>query len=323
LPSFLISAGAAKSLPPAALLVPLTGANAALGRSMARAGGLAQGKDSGGLIVLDTGGTSQGAAAAAGVALKKGARLILGPLGAAEVAPVVAVAGGVPVLAFSNDLALRESGAFLLGVTADQAVGPLLHYARSRGVRRLGLLAGADAWGGQVAAAATAAAQREGMDLAVAPADAALAGYLRGPNAPDALLASGDLPAAARAVGDTGVQLLGAFTGLEAAPAMLAQIEGAWLSAPDPAGFRTFADAFEQANGVAPGVIAGLAFDAANIALALRKAGSLDRSALLSGRSFEGVCGAVRFRADGSAARAMAVLAVTKGNYLLAQPGAV
>jgi hypothetical protein len=30
----------------------------------------------------------------------------------------------------------------------------------------------------------------------------------------------------------------------------------------------------------------------------------------------------VRFRADGSAARAMAILAVTKGNYLLAQPAA-
>jgi ABC-type branched-subunit amino acid transport system substrate-binding protein len=305
------------------LLVPLTGAHAALGRSMARAGGLAQGKDASGLIVLDTGGTPEGAAAAAAAALKKGARLILGPLGAAEVAPVVSVAGGVPVLAFSNDLALRESGAFLLGVTADQAVGPLLNYARSRGVRRLGLLAGADAWGVQVAAAATLAAQREGMDLAVAPAGTALAGYLRGADAPDALLASGDLAAAARAVDDTGVQLLGAFAGLDSAPAALAQIEGAWLSAPDPSGFRTFADAFEQANGVAPGLITGLAFDAANIALTLRKAGSLDRSALLSGRSFDGVCGAVRFRADGSAARAMAVLAVTKGNYLLAAPGAV
>lgn len=290
---------------------------------MARAGGLAQGKDAKGLIVVDTGGTPEGAAAAARAAIKKGAGLILGPLGSAEVAPVVAVAGGVPVLAFSNDLALRESGAFLLGVTADQAVAPLLHYARSRGVKRLGLLTGSDAWGAQVAAAAKAAAEREGMDFATAPGGPALATYLRGEGAPDALLASGDLAGAAQAVKETGVQLLGAFAGLDAAPATLAQIEGAWLSAPDPAGFRTFADAFEQANGVAPGVITGLAFDAANIALALRKAGSLDRSALLSGRSFDGVCGAVRFRADGSAARAMAILAVTKGNYLLAQPGAV
>ncbi len=303
--------------------MPLTGANAALGRSMARASGLAQGKDAKALIVVDTGGTPEGAAAAARTALKKGARLILGPLASAEVAPVVAAAGGVPVLAFSNDLALRESGAFLLGVTADQAVAPLLRYARSRGVRRLGLVPGSDAWGMQVAASARAAAEREGIDLAAAPAGAALGGYLRGASAPDALLASGDLPAAARAADGTGVQVLGAFAGLDAAPATLAQIDGAWLSAPDPAGFRTFADAFEQANGVAPGVIAGLAFDAANIAQALRRAGALDRSALLSGRTFDGVCGALRFRADGSASRAMAILAVTKGSYLLAQPGAV
>lgn len=316
-------AEAAKALPPAALLVPLTGDRAALGRSMARAATLAQGKDAKGLVVLDTGGTPGGAVAAARAALKRGAQLILGPLGSAEVPPVVAAAGGMPVLAFSNDLALRESGAFLLGVTADQAVSPLLHYARSRGIRRVALLAGVDPWGAQVAAVATVAAQREGLDLATAPTGAALAGYLRGDLAPDALLASGDLADAARAVGDSGVQLLGAFAGLDAAPAALAQIEGAWLSAPDPAGFRSFADAFEQQNGVAPGVIVGLAYDAANIAQTLRRAGSLDRSALLSGRVFDGVCGGVRFRADGSASRAMAILAVTRGSYLLAQPGSV
>ncbi|MDO6413604.1 ABC transporter substrate-binding protein [Sphingomonas sp. BIUV-7] len=303
--------------------MPLTGANAALGRSMARAGGLAQGKDTKALMILDTGGTPSGAAAAAQAALKRGARLILGPLASAEVAPVVTVAGGVPVLAFSNDLALRESGAFLLGVTADQAVAPLLRYARSRGIRRVALLPGTDAWGVQVAAAATAAAQREGMDLAMAPTGAALGGFLRGASAPDALLASGDLVTAAAAVGDSGVQLLGAFAGLDAAPAALAQIEGAWLSAPDPSGFRTFSEGFEQQNGVAPGVIAGLVFDAVTIAQSLRRAGAMDRSALLAGRVFEGVCGAVRFRADGTAARAMAILAVTKGRYLLAAPGAV
>ena len=319
----LFAAGAAKTLPPAALLVPLTGPNAALGRSMARAGGLAQGKDAKALIVLDTGGTPVGAAAAARTAMKRGAGLILGPLGSAEVAPVVVAAGGVPVIAFSNDLALRESGAFLLGVTADQAVAPLIRYARGRGIRRLALLAGTDPWGVQVAAAAVESAKREGMDLAMAPPGAALGGFLRGPNASDALLASGDLEAAARAIGDSGVQLLGAFTGLDAAPAALAQTEGAWLSAPDPSGFRTFADGFEQQNGVAPGVIAGLAFDAVTIAQGLRRAGSLDRSALLSGRTFDGVCGAVRFRADGTATRAMAILAVSKGRYLLAQAGAV
>ena len=299
--------------------MPLTGANAALGRSMARAATMATDKDARGLMILDTGGD---APAAARAALKRGARLILGPLASADVAGVVAAAGGVPVLTFSNDLALRESGAFLLGITADQAVLPLLHYARSRGVRRVALGTGTGAWGLQVAAAAKIAADREGLELLTAPA-ARLDAFLRSPAAPDALLVSGDIAVAGRAAQGTGVQLLGAFAGLDPDPGLLASIEGAWLSAPDPAGFATFADGFEQANGIAPGIIAGLAFDAAGIAATLRKAGSTDRSALLSGRTFDGVCGAVRFRADGSAARAMAILAVTKGRYLLAQPGTI
>lgn len=289
---------------------------------MARAGAMATGKDEKGLIVLDTGGSPAGAAAAAKAALKRGARMILGPLGRDEVAPVVAAAGAVPVVTFSNDLGLRESGAFLLGITADQAVMPLLRYARSRGVKRLAMVPGNGSWGAQVGTAAAETARREGLVLASAPATG-LDAYLRGDSAPDALLVSGDMAAAGAAARGTGVQLLGAFAGLDPDPALLAAIDGAWLSAPDPAGFATFADGFEQANGVAPGVIAGLAFDAATIATVLRKAGSTDRSALLSGRTFDGVCGAVRFRADGSAARAMAILAVTRGRYLLAQPGSV
>lgn len=286
---------------------------------MARAAAMAMGKDAKGLLVIDSGGDAGGAAR---MALKRGARMVLGPLASAEVAPVVAAAGGVPVVAFSNDLSLRESGAFLLGITAEQAVLPLLHYARARGVRRVALAPAAGGWGAQVAGAAMLAADREGLDLLAAPATG-LASFLRGADAPDALLVSDDLAEAGRAVQGTGVQLLGAFTGLDPSPSLLESIEGAWLSAPDPAGFATFADGFEQANGVAPGVIAGLAFDAAGIAAALRKAGSTDRSALLSGRTFDGVCGAVRFRADGSASRAMAILAVTKGRYLLAEPGSV
>ena len=45
-------------------------------------------------------------------------------------------------MTFSNDAGLRESGAFLLGITAEQAVAPLLHYARARGVRSVGVVDG-------------------------------------------------------------------------------------------------------------------------------------------------------------------------------------
>ncbi|WP_404711573.1 hypothetical protein [Sphingomonas sp. MMS24-J13] len=300
-------AGAAKTPPPAALLLPLTGPHAALGRSMARAGALAQGGDKKGLIVLDTGGSAAGAAAAVGAALKRGAGLILGPVFSPEVQPAVDAAGGqVPVVAFSNDAGLLDRGAFLLGITADQSVAPLLAYARGRGVRRIAITPGATAWDSQVVAAAIRAIPRLGLTLVEREADARLV--------------TGDpaaMAAAARTIRGSGVQVLGASAGLDADPAILASLDGAWLSAPDPAAFADFASAYEGQNGTPPGVIAGLAYDAVRISVLLRHGGGTDRSALLAAQGFKGVCGDLRFRDDGSAQRDMAILAVDSGRYRL------
>lgn len=282
------------------MLLPLSGEHAALGRSMARAAALAQGPAAKGLVILDSGDTPEGAATAAREALKRGAGLILGPLFSAQVRPVLAAAGGrVPVLSFSNDAGLIESGAFLLGITAEQSVSAVLHYARGRGVRRLALGESGAGWRGQVAAAALRAAPREGLEIVASGGDALL-------------LADAAVPARA---GD--VQLLCAFAGLDPDVARLAALEGAWIAAPDPAPFADFAAAFEARNGSAPGEIAGLAFDAGAIALALGRSGGSDRSALLAPAGFKGVCGDIRFREDGSATRAMAILAVERGRYRL------
>jgi ABC-type branched-subunit amino acid transport system substrate-binding protein len=294
------------------LLLPLTGAHAALGRSMARAGALAQGNEKKTLFVIDTGGTPAGAAVAAAQAIKQGAGIILGPVFSPEVKPVVdAVGGRIPVVSFSNDAKLLERGVFLLGITADQAVAPLLGYARSRGVRRISLAAGADAWDVQVAAAAQRAAERTGLTIVTSQADASL---ISGNPA--------TMAAAARAMKGSGVQLLGASAGLEADPAVLAALDGAWLSAPDPASFTDFANAYEAQNGSPPGVIAGLAYDAVRIAMLLRRGGGSDRSALLAVQGFMGACGDLRFRDDGSCQRDMAILAVDAGRYRLVDHGA-
>ena len=310
--SFALSLLAArKAPPPSALLLPLTGPHAALGRSMARAGALAQAGDKKALFVLDTGGTPAGAAAAAAQALKQGAGLILGPTFTAEVKPVLdAVGGRVPVIAFSNDAALIDQGAFLLGITADQIVTPLLGYARSRGVRRIAIAPGSDIWAGQVATAAARVAQRTGLTIVTADADAQL---IAG--------GSATIAAQARQFKGAGVQLLGASTGLDPDPAVLAALDGAWLSAPDPAPFANFATAYEAQNGTPPGLIAGLAYDAVGIAAILRRGGGTDRSALLAAQSFKGACGNLRFRDDGSAQRDMAILAVEAGRYRLVDLG--
>lgn len=304
----------------AALLVPQSGQYAALGRSMERAAALVQGASDDGkrhdsvMRVYDTGGTPEGAANAARAARKAGASIIFGPVFAHEVPAVLGAIGReVPVITFSNDAALIESGAFLLGMTARQSVAAILGYASSRGIRRIAVAGSSEGWGMQARSAASALAAAEGLALSQLPASGVLAASADA--LPDAVLATdpATLVNLAPQLAAQGVQALGAFQGMDLAPDMLARLDGAWIAAPDPAGCAGFARAYEQRNGAAPGTIAALAYDAAGIAVQLTRGGGTDRSALLAGGSFKGVCGNVRFHEDGSAARTLAILQVTQG----------
>lgn len=140
----MLSAGATGAAPaPAgqrvAILLPLSGSNAALGQAMLRAARLALASPgSPGLDARDTHGTPEGAAEAARVSLTAGDTLILGPLTNSETAAVAPVAGaaGVAVLAFTSDSAQARPGVWVLGITADQQVGRLVAAAREDGRSR-------------------------------------------------------------------------------------------------------------------------------------------------------------------------------------------
>ncbi len=278
------------------------------------------------LLVFDTKGTAEGAAAAARQAVRRKASLICGPVFASEVRAVISAVGGrAPVITFSNDAALLESGAFLLGISAAQSVSAILRYARSRGIRRIAVQSESGSWDGQAAAAAAVIASAIGLQIVTAPADITQLLALPTESRPDALLmgTGSELSGAAGALQGSGIQLLGAFQGLDYDPSAIATLDGAWLSAPDPVAFGAFARAFEARNGSAPGTISGLAYDAVAIATALRQAGGIDRSGLLAATGFKGVCGDVRFRDDGSASRAMAILAVEAGAYRVVDRGSM
>lgn len=132
-----------------ALLVPLTGPNAALGESIANAAAMAitdLGKPQVQLISFDTAG---GAGEAAAKALAAGAGLILGPLLGSEVPAVQAAVAGrpVPILSFSNDAAAAGSDVFVLGFQPGQAIARVVSYAKSRGVDRFAALVPQGAYG--------------------------------------------------------------------------------------------------------------------------------------------------------------------------------
>lgn len=293
---------------------------------MQRAAGLAQGGDSGKmpLPLFDTRDTAEAASDAAARAVAAGAAVILGPLLAGQVAPVAAVAGGVPVISFSNSMAALGGGAFVFGITPSQSVSAILQYARARGVRRLGLVGSASAWSEQATGAAARLAPEIGLQLVaaseVAPA-ASGADLLQALDAsegglPDAALLTGDgeqFAAKARILQQSGVQVLGTMQALDRWPADSAALEGAWLSAPNPLAFASFASTYRASHGSSPGAVAALAFDAAQIVSTLAEAGQLDREGLLRPSGFPGVTGAVRFRPDGRCVRELAILTVSSG----------
>ncbi len=308
----------------AALLLPLSGPAATIGRSLARAAEIAAPPDDP-TVALSQVDTAPGAAEAAAMAMDEGAEILLGPLFGDNVAAVVAVARGrAPVVTFSNDANLVGGGGFVLGVTPPQSVGAVLQYARRQGVRRVAVVAGTSAYGHQAAQAARGLAPLAEIELTAVlirtPGAGAggLVEALRAEDgaAPDAVLlpeGGESLAAFAPPLAAAGLQLLGTDQWLSVDFARIGALDGAWYAAPAPAAFASFAAAFEQRYDATPGMVAGLAYDAAATARTLAASGTLSRAGLTRPEGFPGAVGAFRFREDGSAARDLAILAIQGG----------
>jgi len=128
-----------------ALLLPLSGPNADLGKAMLEAAQLAlftTGSDKLTLVPRDTTGTAAGAADAAKAVIADGARLILGPLIADEVDAVkpIAQAAGVNIIAFSTKTEIAGGNVFLIGFLPRQEVTREVSYARDQGLGKFAAL---------------------------------------------------------------------------------------------------------------------------------------------------------------------------------------
>jgi ABC-type branched-subunit amino acid transport system substrate-binding protein len=135
-----------------AILLPLSGANAALGRALLDAAQLALFELGGERLTLmprDTRGTPEGAARAAQLAVAGGAELLLGPLFGTSVAAAApaARAGGVNIVAFSTDRKVAGAGVFLMGFMPEQQVDRVVAFARAKGLSRFAVLAPDSAYG--------------------------------------------------------------------------------------------------------------------------------------------------------------------------------
>ncbi len=342
-----------------ALLVPLSGANAELGQAILDAAQLALFETQGDRLVLvprDTAGTADGAAKAARTVIADGAKLILGPLLAAEVEAVKPIArdAHLNVIAFSTVTALAGGNTFLMGFLPRQEVVREVGHARERGFDRFAALAPSSPYGRLMADALRDYASASGATVArvefydpraddtapavqrLLPGSAPSAGpYTTPAGAPpfDALFlpeGGARLKQIARQVKEasTGTkppQLLG--SGLWDVPDLGSEpaLVGGWFAASPPELQRTFAQRFQGTYGRAPPRLASLGYDAAALAamLAQGEGESFSQQAILRPNGFTGVDGLFRFTPGGLVQRGLAVLEVEPGGDVVVSPAPV
>lgn len=342
--------GTAKDPVKVALVLPV-GANAqtgAIGKALRQAAELAVfdlNQPGLQLMVKDDRGTEDGAKAAVSEAVAGGAEIILGPLFSRSTIAAAPVArqAGVPIISFSNDRTVAGNGVYLLSFLHDQEVSRIVDFAARQGRTRLVALLPKDALGDQLEQSVRAAAARSGITLVAleryVPTTKAILGPARKiheaikaapPEAPvDALFLPGGedvLPIVAPFIPYLGidtqqVRLLG--TGGWDSPIVNREktFAGGWFAAPDPRGWRTFAERFAKSYGTQPPRVASLAYDAVGVAAAFAGAARGSRygmANLTRAQGFSGIDGRFRFSASGLAERELAVLEVRReGNVVI------
>ncbi|MEX2200649.1 MAG: penicillin-binding protein activator [Dongiaceae bacterium] len=328
-----------------ALLLPLTGQNAALGRAMQSAAELAlfdSGNEQFALVVRDTE-TPAGAGGAAQQAIAAGASLILGPLFSTQVSQVAPIArqAGVPVISFSTDRSVAGSDVYVMGILPELQVERVIRYAAALGLQRFAALVPNSTYGRTVVQALNLAAgggtatvsSVEYYDTAttdLAPYVERIAGArdsydaLLIPEAGDRLRLIAPLllfynvdPAEKQILGTT----LWSETRLGSEPAL----QGAWFAAPPLQSWERFDRRYRQLYGEPALRLGTLAYDATALAAALARgagpeavaAGAIyDRAALTQTDGFAGIDGIFRFRLDGSVERGLAVMELQDGGIV-------
>ena len=150
-----------------ALLVPLSGPQAAWGQSIANATTMALLDTNAKTIRITTYDTAEGPAEAATRAMREGNKLILGPLSGDDIPAVAAVARAakVPLITYSSEADMAARDVFMLGTSSSNAIERVVSYAHSRGMNRFALLAPKGSYGSRASAAYAGAVKAAGGTL--------------------------------------------------------------------------------------------------------------------------------------------------------------
>ncbi len=319
-----------------ALLVPITGPDGDVGRSIANATAVALIDTGNTAINVQTYDTALGAGGAARRAIADGNKLILGPLRSDTVVEVadVARAKNVPIISFSNDIGVAGRNAFLLGHLPDQSVTRSVSYAKSKGLNRFGAIVPTSVYGQRAAANFTRAVRDVGgvlvsiqeVDGSAASIDAATrrmqtAGPVDAVLVADTGKSALNIIPSIRSHGMKNARILGTeLWNIDGSLAGSAAMRGAWFSSVSDGYFRTFAGKYRSRYNKTPLRLASLGYD--SILLTMRvapnwKLGTTFPIAQLIDRGgFIGIDGAFRFNVNGLSERMLEVQEIQKGKFV-------
>lgn len=334
-----------------ALLVPEGAANpqvAQIARDMKAAANMALG-DLGGarikLTTFDTRGDEARAATVAKQAVDGGAKLIIGPLYAANAnaAGVAAKDSNVNVLAFSNASAIAEHNVFVMGNTLENVADRVVGFAKGRGISNVGVVFPSTFDGELGRDAVQAAVSRNGVTLSgvgayefspegVSEAAPQIVSILKERGAqqvvftdqPDQSLTYIAAELANKGLSPSDVKYSGLSQWDKSAEALKAPaLQGGWFTLPDPTISAAFNARFKQTYGRDPHPLAALAYDgvaAAGALIGTGRSDALTSKGLTRPGGFVGANGPFRFGADRLAQRALAVMEVKDGAAVMLDP---
>src|SRR5690606_16764481 len=317
-------------------LVPLSGNNAAVGRSIANATTMALLDTNADNLRITTYDTATGAGTAAARAISDGNKLILGPLLREDVSPVLTRArpAGVPLVTFSNDTSTAEPDVFVMGHVPEQSIARTVGYARSQGARRFAALIPDGDYGRRAADALSQSVGRAGGTLVATErydrgntSIVSAAERLKAKGGYDAVLIADSARLAAMAAGalkEGNAQVFILGTELWSGEANLTNssaVRGAWFSAVSDQRYGQFVSSYEARFGEEPYRIATLGYDAVLLALRIARDWEPGRQfpagRMLAADGFLGLDGPFRFLSDGIGERAMEVRQIGNGTVTI------
>jgi len=323
-----------------ALLVPLTGPNAGVGKSLANATQMALLDTDAKRVRITTYDTNQGAVDAANRALADGNKLILGPLLSEDVRAIEPIAqrAHVPIITFSNDATVAGDGVYLLGYVPSQAIDRVVDYAHDQGVKNFAGLVPNGLYGQRASTAFLRSVEGSGgqvlslqtYDRSSASVNQAMARLAK--NAPYGAVLIADsgataamLAPAAKKAGGAGVRLLGTeLWNAESSIATKSALNGAWFASVPDTLYRQYAVKYRSRFGAAPYRLSSLGYDAVlltvRVARDWRPGSDFPERELGDPGGFSGIDGAFRFGRDGIAQRALEVQEIRDGRTVVVSP---